>query len=316
MSSTYELVYFLAICLVKYMCYALILVVIGIFWFQRKLIYIPYVPPDARKHVLAPDAYRMQYELVTLRSADGTRIHGYWIPAVCADSTPNSLNKKHPSSSAVSPTLLYCHANAGNMGHRLPLVRELHSRLQCNIFIFSYRGYGHSEGAPSEAGLKMDAEAAFQYAYDHPQTSKSRMYLYGQSVGGAVAIWLARRHLDQVSHLIVKNSFLNLRKLIPKVMPLLSPLSFLCTEKWDSEAKMRCILQEKSSRKPFILLHSGLSDELVPAEHMQAFGKMLEESKEVTYRVSLFPFGTHNDTFMQEGYYSTIQKLVAAAGEN
>ena len=89
--------------------------------------------------------WNLQYENVALHTSDGTRLHGWYIP--------------HPDSDRV---LLFFHGNAGNISHRGESIAIFH-RLGLNVFIIDYRGYGQSEGKPSEAGLYDDARTAWQY---------------------------------------------------------------------------------------------------------------------------------------------------------
>merc|ERR1712087_602660 len=90
-----------------------------------------------------------EYEDVNMKTKDGLRIHGWFIKG--AEVTNDA------------PTVLFCHANAGNIGLRLPNFAELVKRLDANIFALDYRGYGFSEGTPSEEGLIEDALCAWQW---------------------------------------------------------------------------------------------------------------------------------------------------------
>ncbi len=86
----------------------------------------------------------------------------------------------------------------------------LQKQLNCNIFIISYRGYGLSEGSPNEKGLKMDAQTALDYIQKHAYLSKTRIIVYGQSIGGAVAIHLASKNENKIHALMIENTFLSL----------------------------------------------------------------------------------------------------------
>lgn len=132
---------------------------------QRKMIYVSYFPEGSRKHVVLPSSFGCRpkitlnhslneydgYEIITLTTQDSVTIQAYWIPF---QSIPSALNK----SMSDLPIFLFFHANAGNMGHRIPIALELAIALKCHVYMLSYRGYGHSEGNPSEAGLKLDAQ--------------------------------------------------------------------------------------------------------------------------------------------------------------
>lgn len=87
------------------------------------------------------------------------------------------------------------------MGFRLPNLQLLHAELEVNLIAVSYRGYGDSEGHPSEHGLQLDAEAVLQHALKHPRINKDKLFLFGRSLGGAVALHLAAKASDDVSWL-------------------------------------------------------------------------------------------------------------------
>lgn len=110
------------------------------------------------------------------------------------------------------PTVLMLHANAGNVGHRLPLAKIFVQRCGFNVMAISYRGYGHSQGIPSETGILLDAQTAFDYLLSHPILSSTPIFLHGQSLGGAVAIGLAtdHRNLDKIKGVVLENTFLNM----------------------------------------------------------------------------------------------------------
>jgi abhydrolase domain-containing protein 13 len=109
------------------------------------------------------------------------------------------------------------HGNAGNIGHRIPIAKMLVEVLDCNVLMLEYRGYGLSTGVPDEQGLKTDAQTGLNYIRQRAETKDTRIVVYGQSLGGAVAIHLVannQRHGD-IRGLILENTFLSIRKLIP-----------------------------------------------------------------------------------------------------
>ena len=115
-------------------------------------------------------------------------------------------------------TVLMFHGNAGNIGHRVPIAKAVQDTLQCNVFLLEYRGYGMSTGTPDEAGLKIDAQTGLDYLRQRAETRDTEIVVYGQSLGGAVAINLVAQNEEQgdISGLILENTFLSIRKLIPK----------------------------------------------------------------------------------------------------
>ncbi|KAI9261579.1 Alpha/Beta hydrolase protein [Phascolomyces articulosus] len=203
-----------------------------------------------------------------------------------------------PKEASDVPTILYFHANAGNMGHRLPIAKVFHERHRCNVVMLSYRGYGLSEGKPNEKGLRIDAQTLLDYVQAHPILKKTLLIAYGQSIGGAVAIDLVSRNEDCFSGLIVENTFLSVPKLIPHVLPVLKHFTFLCHQHWPSENSVKKI------QKTPVLFLSGACDELVPPHHMR---RLFDQcSSRVSKDWVQFPHGMHNDTCMQTGYFTAI----------
>uniref|UniRef100_A0A453B4L0 Serine aminopeptidase S33 domain-containing protein n=1 Tax=Aegilops tauschii subsp. strangulata TaxID=200361 RepID=A0A453B4L0_AEGTS len=110
---------------------------------QERLVYVPVLPGLPRAYPIKPSRLRLIYEDVWLRAADGVRLHSWFL--------------RH-SPTCRGPTILFFQENAGNIAHRLECVRLMMQRLQCNVFMLSYRGYGESEGYPSQSGITKDAQ--------------------------------------------------------------------------------------------------------------------------------------------------------------
>lgn len=115
-------------------------------------------------------------------------------------------------------TILMFHGNAGNIGHRIPIAKVLEENSGCNVFMAEYRGYGLSSGDPNEKGLMIDAQAALDYIRQDKEMRDTKVIVYGQSLGGAVAIQLVARNQDagDVIGLILENTFTSIKKLIPR----------------------------------------------------------------------------------------------------
>ena len=149
-------------------------------------------------------------------------------------------------------TLLYLHGNGGNISHRYEFINEL-VQLPVNVLIIDYRGYGKSEGRPSEAGLYMDARAAWDYLTKERAVPASRIVIFGKSLGGAVAVELATK--VEACGLVVQSSFTSVADMAGEVLPFVP--RFLIRTKMDSLSKIASV----SSPKLFI--HSQ-ADEIVP----------------------------------------------------
>lgn len=123
-------------------------------------------------------------------------------------------NKQH----ARNVTVLMFHGNAGNIGYRLPIGKILEDDLGCNVLMLQYRGYGMSSGTPNEKGIMIDAQTGLDYIRQRSELRGSRIVIYGQSIGGAVAIGLVARNLKNgdIKGLVLENTFLSIRKLIPR----------------------------------------------------------------------------------------------------
>ena len=157
-------------------------------------------------------------------------------------------------------TILMFHGNAGNIGHRIPIAKILEENAGCNVFMAEYRGYGLSSGVPNEKGLMIDAQAALDYIRQHKEMKDTNVIVYGQSLGGAVAVQLVARNqtAGDVIGLILENTFTSIKKLIPSAFPPARYLVALCHEFWSSEDTLPQI------REIPILFISGLKDEIVP----------------------------------------------------
>ena len=94
--------------------------------------------------------------------------------------------------------------------------------------------YGLSEGRPNEAGIRLDAQLALDYISSHPLLEKTKVILYGQSIGGAVAVDLAATNPDRIAGVVLENTFLNLRQVAMESLPIATPyiMAGLLREKW------------------------------------------------------------------------------------
>lgn len=173
------------------------------------------------------------------------------------------------------------HGNAGNIGHRVPIAIRLQEGLCCNVLMLEYRGYGSSTGTPDEQGLLIDGQTGLDYIRDRPDLKNTKVVVYGQSLGGAVAIQLVAGNQGEgrIAGLILENTFTSMRKLIPrcvlsqrrcfscrKVLMVISRSAFppakfltrLCHQIWPSEDALPKIVDIP------ILFLSGLRDEIIP----------------------------------------------------
>ncbi|KZP01120.1 alpha/beta-hydrolase [Calocera viscosa TUFC12733] len=274
----------------------------------RTLTYPGGVMSQRRTKVVTPDQYRLPYELVELTTSDNVRLTAYSIVQQARkiarfprERGPEYIDPRQ------RPTILFFHGNSGNIGDRLPFAYHFYKKMSCNVFMLEYRGYGSSQGRPSEAGIQIDAETAFQYIKSHPILGQTKLFVYGESFGGAVAIDLASRHPSEIDALICANTFLSLPKVISQYYTRVSGIMhMLNSEIWDCESKLPLV----PSTVPMLFL-SGLKDELVPPAHMRRLYEIAcRDGKEgKTWWTS--DYGDHNNTFLEGTYWSAVQKFVS-----
>ncbi|GLB41228.1 putative serine aminopeptidase, S33 [Lyophyllum shimeji] len=299
----------------------------GLLWYgQNYLIYPSAFPPGSRIDVPSPDG--VPYENLELETPDKVKLRCYLLPqrkelgTIHATYIQNDETTTDDEFMASRPTVIMFHGNGGNHGHRVPLAKVFYLKMRCNVLMMSYRGYGLSEGSPSEKGLQIDAQTGLDYLLSNPFLSKTQIILYGQSIGGAVSIDLTSRNPDKIHALILENTFTSLPSLVPHALPLLGPFSFLCHQKWDSINKIPLI----PATTPILML-SGVKDEIVPKEQMRALWEAVARRGErktsggKEYKVGLerakymeFEYGGHNDTCIQTGYWPAVAEFVASLG--
>jgi pimeloyl-ACP methyl ester carboxylesterase len=182
-------------------------------------------------------AENASFENAEFQAADGTQLHGWFV----APENPRAV-------------VLYCHGNAGNVASRRPLLRLYRDYLQAAILVFDYRGYGKSQGAPSEAGVLSDARAARRWLAKRMKIPESEIVIVGNSLGGAVAVDLAAR--DGAAGLVLENTFTSLAD-VAKHQAGGLPVHWLMMNRFDSEAKL------VNYRGPLLQTH-GTADEVVP----------------------------------------------------
>lgn len=270
---------------------------------QEKILYLnETVPPKRTSENPAPFAnpkqQGMNYEDVHITTKDNIKLHAWWIPI-------RSHNK--------APTLIFYHANAGNMGFRLPNLLAIHNQIKCNIFIISYRGYGESEGEPNEDGIKIDAMAAFDYVAKNrsSEIDMEKIFLFGRSLGGAVAIYTAAEAQKQyknikIGGLIVENTFASISDMVGKVFPFLNfewVKQYMLKLHWrsidlipDIEAKM--------------LFYASTDDEVVPHGQMLQLYDFAKSAQ--SKQMMVIEGGKHNDGWMRGGneYWEKMANFV------
>lgn len=258
------------------------ILIVALAWiFQRHLLYLPNIAGDSVE--ITPAERGWHYEPVTLTTADGVNISGWWLPLENARAT-----------------LLFFHGNAGNIGHRLESL-ALFRALNLSVLIIDYHGYGDSEGKPSETGTRMDARAAWHYLVIERNIPAKQIVVFGRSMGAAVAAELAREHAPGA--VILESAFRSLPDMAQAVYPFL-PARWLTRYEYDTEAYVRDI------DAPVLVIHSE-SDEIIPYSHGQAIYAAAREPKSM-----LVIEGDHNTGFFNDPkkYLNGIDRFLMNAG--
>jgi len=244
------------------------------------------------------------FEELFIPTPDGESLSAFLIRA----------NKQH----ARNVTVLMFHGNAGNIGYRLPIAKILENELRCNILMLQYRGYGLSSGNPNEKGLMIDAQTGLDYIRQRHELRNTRIVVYGQSIGGAVAVGLVARNQKHgdIAGIVLENTFTSLKKLIPRSVvingyrkhPLTPSSAFpparflapLCHQIWPTEATL-----PKITGVPILFL-SGLKDEIIPPSHMKRLFEVCAAPK--VWKE--LPNGDHNSSVAEPHYFQYIEDFL------
>jgi len=242
---------------------ALLLAGAGAWLLQPKLLFRPY--PEM---VGVPSDWGLAYQDVWLTTDDGVPLHGWFMP--------------NPRRRPAPHTLLFLHGNAGNISHRSASI-AIFADLGLDQLIIDYRGYGQSDGTPSETGLYLDADAAWHWLTAVRGLRPQDIVVFGRSLGGAVATELAAR--VQPGALIVESSFTDIAAMARLHHPLLARLMPLRYRLPSAEYLARV-------RSPVLVLHSP-DDGVVPFAQGQALYAAAPGPKRFVQLV-----GGHNQGFL------------------
>lgn len=254
-----------------YVCLSLYL-----YWKQSRYVFYP-----RRKIFYWPSDFGMNFEHVVFTTQDGETLAGWFVPADGIKGTGRIL--------------VFCHGNGGNIGDRVRAI-ESFGNLGLDVLIFDYRGYGNSTGKPSEQGTYMDALAVWNHLKTR-MVPQEKIVVYGESLGGAVAVWLAEQ--VRPGALVVESCFTSAADLARKMFPLL-PVKLICRFKYDSLSMIGNV------RCPVLVAHSS-EDEMIPFGHgKRLYEKAPEPKKFVEMK------GQHNDggIIINEGYQKALKEFL------
>lgn len=201
---------------------------------------------------------------------DSGEMFSWWIPAAKTD----------------APTILYFHGNDNNVGHArdLEYARGMNGQ-GYNVLMVDYRGYGKSTGGkPSEQKINEDAESAWNYLVTQQAISPGHIFIYGHSLGGAIAIELAVHH-PEAAGLIEESSFTSMAAIAGVSGYGFMPTEYLMHERFDSLAKM------PELKIPLLIIH-GTWDKTVPYQ----MGKQLYDAAPHPKTIELIEGGGHENS--------------------
>lgn len=243
----------------------LLLFALLLWWLQPRLIFFP-----SERLWATPADWGLEHEEVELTTEDEVTMHGWLV-------TP-------PKPRATPPrTLLFFHGNAGNLSHQGDSIR-IFTELGLEVLIIDYRGYGRSEGSPSEQGLYRDANAAWEWLTQVRGIPPEEIVVFGRSLGGAVAAWLAARTTPAA--VIIESSSDRMQSLAEVHYPLLSRVIRL-------RVAFPAVDDITTVHSPLLVLHSP-DDEILPS---RLWRRLHEAAPGPKHFVELR--GDHNEGFLR-----------------
>ncbi|PZV12998.1 MAG: alpha/beta hydrolase [Pseudanabaena sp.] len=238
---------------------------------QSNLVFMP-----SRDVFETPEALGIKFEDVQITTKDNVSLNAWFVP-----SKDNDLIGKG--------IILFCHGNGGNISNRisyLPIFKEL----GLSTMLFDYRGYGKSGGSPSEEGIYADVEAVWQYLIQEKQISPQKIIIYGESLGGAIASYIAQKTSQQngknnAGGLILASTFTSINDRASELYPFL-PIRLLSRFSFNSIDRLPHI------KIPVLIIHS-IDDEIIPFHHAERNFQVANQPKKL---VKLR--GDHNSGFL------------------
>lgn len=245
-------------------------------WYEHSQVYHP-----SREWEAGAADLRRPFEDVTFASSDGVALSGWFFPA-------------NTNSPRAALAVLACHGNGGNISHRLDLYSAL-LETGVNVFAFDYRGYGHSQGRPDEAGTYLDAQAAAAWLRQKGFAG-TNLIVYGESLGGGIASELCLR--EPTGGLILQSTFTSIPDIGAELFPWL-PVRWFGAIKYDTRAKLPRL------RVPVLVMHSR-RDDLIGFHHAEKNFTAANEPK-----LFIEIQGSHNDPLQERAQFiAGIEKFL------
>lgn len=236
-----------------------LLILALMFIFQNRLLFMP-----LSGIIQTPESAGLFAEDIWIETADGVLIHGWYFP--------------HEESEWI---VVLSHGNAGNISGRIAIAETL-LKSGAAVLMYDYRGYGKSEGRPSESGFYKDIDAVIRYLSDEREYPKQKIVMYGRSIGAAVAAYAAANH--DLGGVVLDSAFINLKRMVREVYPFVP--AFLAKYDFPTD---EYLLQLNGI--PVMIMHSP-GDEIIGFHHGEYLFELAPEPKRfIQLR------GGHNDNF-------------------
>lgn len=242
-----------------------------------------YFPHRLEEHEADPEDWGLpRADTVFLEAEDGVRLHGWWLPV------PDGIARRGAA--------LYLHGNAGHLAHRAGMALAL-SRTGLDVLLLDYRGYGRSEGSPDEEGLYRDAETAWEHLTSDRGVPPGRVVLFGESLGGAVAVDLASR--QPVAALVLVAPLPGTVRIARAHYPLPDFLLDWSDHRFDALSRMGAVAA------PLLIAH-GDRDRVIP----RAEARLLYEAAPGPRRWYDAEGYGHNDLYDDPGLWQAVKEFV------
>jgi fermentation-respiration switch protein FrsA (DUF1100 family) len=235
-------------------------------WQERTAVFFP-----TREMAGDPKDLDLPFEDVWFRSGDGSKLHGWFIEG------------------SLPITILWLHGNAGNISDRLHVLKEFSDNLKVSSFIFDFRGYGKSQGRPTEKGLYSDTKAALRWLMEEKKVDPGSIIIYGHSLGSAPSVKLALEKSTGAAGVVLESSFTSAGEMARLIYGGL-PVDLLLSLKLD------VIGQVGKVKVPVMVIH-GENDTVIPFD----MGKRVYEAAPEPKTFLPVPDGDHSDCYIVGG---------------
>jgi len=223
----------------------------------------------------SPERYGVKYEVEDFKAADGVSLNAWFFPAQGKEVTGRD--------EAPKPTVLFLHGNAENISTHFRSIAWLPAE-GYNVLALDYRGYGASEGQPTLAGIMLDIDAAMGRLQAHAGVDPKRIVIYGQSLGGALAVHYAAHtaYRSSVRALVIDSAFYDYRQISREKLAgsaltwAFQWLPWLAIDDDYSPAKSIAAIAPMP-----LLLIQGDKDAVVPPRHAQELFEHAGEPKQL-----------------------------------